>query len=128
MVQPFGHGISRRQMLARLGAGFGTLALAPSIAQGAASDALLLPKRPHHAPRAKRVIQLFMPGGPSHVDTFDYKPDIARYEGQRPKIVDRRSLRNTKNGLMPSPFRFKQYGQSGKWISEIFPASCSPFA
>ena len=67
------------------------------------------------------VIQLFMPGGPSQVDTFDYKPQIARHAGQRPKIVDRKTLRNTKNGLMPSPFGFKQYGQTGTWVSDIFP-------
>ena len=68
-----------------------------------------------------------MPGGPSHVDTFDYKPMIAKFAGQRPKIVDRKSLRNTKNGLFPSPFGFKQYGQTGKWVSDIFPhtAQCA---
>ncbi len=62
-----------------------------------------------------------MPGGPSHVDTFDYKPKIEKYRGQRPKLVDRKTLRNTKNGLFPSPFGFKQYGQCGKWVSDIFP-------
>ena len=62
-----------------------------------------------------------MPGGPSQVDTFDYKPDIVRYAGQRPAEVDRKSLRNTKNGLFPSPYGFKQYGQCGKWVSDIFP-------
>jgi hypothetical protein len=76
---------------------------------------------PHFAPKAKRVIQLFMPGGPSQVDTFDYKPAIAEHAGKRPESVDRKSLRNTKNGLMPSPFGFKQYGQCGKWVSDIFP-------
>ena len=84
-------------------------------------DSTLLPKLPHFAPKAKRVIQLFMPGGPSQVDTFDYKPMIARHAGQRPKTVDRKSLRNTTNGLLPSPFGFQQYGQCGKWVSDIFP-------
>lgn len=111
---------SRREMLGRMGAGFGTLGLASVLA----SDKLLgdtgLPA-PHFAPKAKRVIQLFMPGGPSQVDTFDYKPAIAEHAGKRPDSVDRKSLRNTKNGLMPSPFGFKQYGQSGKWVSDIFP-------
>ena len=114
-------GLSRRDMLKSMGAGFGTLALAGTMAEAAPTTASLLPKVPHFAPKAKRVIQLFMPGGPSQVDTFDYKPDIAKHEGQRPKIVDRRSLRNTKNGLMPSPFRFQQYGECGKWVSHIFP-------
>ena len=62
-----------------------------------------------------------MPGGPSQVDTFDYKPMIAKHAGQRPESVNRKTLRNTKMGLMPSPFEFKQYGQSGKWVSDIFP-------
>lgn len=86
---------------------------------GAASP--LTPRLAHFAPKAKHVIQLFMPGGPSQVDTFDYKPAIQQHAGQRPDLVDRKSLRNTKNGLMPSPFGFKQYGQCGKWVSDIFP-------
>lgn len=81
----------------------------------------LAPKAPHFAPKAKRIIQLFMPGGPSQVDTFGYEPAIATYAGKRPDLVDRKSLRNTKMGLMPSPFGFKRYGQSAKWVSEIFP-------
>ena len=117
--------INRREMLGRIGAGFGTLGLASMLADtGAAATgntAPLAPKSPHFAPRAKRVIQLFMPGGPSQVDTFDFKPDLAKYAGQRPKIVDRKSLRNTKLGLFPSPFGFKQYGKCGKWVSDIFP-------
>jgi hypothetical protein len=81
----------------------------------------LSPKLSHFAPKAKHVIQLFMPGGPSQVDTFDYKPLIAKHAGERPGMVDRKTLRNTKNGLFPSPFGFKQYGQCGKWVSDIFP-------
>ena len=103
--------ISRREMLNRMGAGFGSLGLAAMLAESrvaaagtAEPSAPLAPKISHFAPRAKRVIQLFMPGGPSQVDTFDYKPEIARCNGQRPQLVDRKSLRNTKNGLMPSPF------------------------
>jgi hypothetical protein len=123
--------VSRRDALARIGAGFGTLGLAALAAEPAlAADAGLAAggagsplavRAPHFAPKAKRVIQLFMPGGPSQVDTFDYKPDIAAYAGQRPAEVDRKSLRNTKNGLFPSPYKFKQYGQCGKWVSDIFP-------
>lgn len=115
--------VSRREMLSRMGAGFGTLGLTGLMAQAAQPSvaASLLPKAPHFAPKAKRIIQLFMPGGPSQVDTFDYKPDIAKFEGQRPKSVDRKSLRNTKMGLMKSPYSFKQYGKCGKWVSDIFP-------
>ena len=116
--------LSRRDFLNRLGAGMGAIGLAsvlnPARALGAASSSPLLPKLPHFAPRAKHVIQLFMPGGPSQVDTFDYKPMLAKHAGERPEIVDRKSLRNTKNGLMPSPFGFQQYGQTGKWVSDIF--------
>ena len=109
---------SRRDFLNRLGAGMGAIGLASvlgeSRALGAAAASPLLPKLPHFAPRAKRMIQLFMPGGPSQVDTFDYKPMLAKHAGERPEIVDRKTLRNTKNGLMPSPFGFQQYGQTGK--------------
>src|SRR5689334_2559135 len=118
--------VSRRAALGRIGAGFGTLGLAALLAQEQAAAApaaasITAPKLPHFAPRAKHVIQLFMPGGPSQVDTFDHKPAIAQYAGQRPAEVDRKSLRNTKNGLFPSPYGFKQYGQCGKWVSDIFP-------
>jgi len=126
-------------MLRRLGAGLGTLGLASALSQGgflkaadnarAASDRDASPsnigplavRAPHFAPRAKRLIQLFMPGGPSHVDTFDHKPKIREFAGQRPSEVDRRSLRGTTGGLLPSPYRFSQHGQCGKWVSEIFP-------
>lgn len=123
--------VTRRDALRRIGAGFGTLGLASLLADpqlvtataGAAESnaSPLAVKPPHFAPKAKRVIQLFMPGGPSQVDTFDYKPAIRQYAGQRPDVVNRKSLRNTKNGLMPSPYRFQRYGQSGKYVSEIFP-------
>ena len=117
--------VSRREMISRIGAGFGTLGLASVMNDAGllASDAAspLAPKAPHFAPKAKNIIQLFMPGGPSQVDTFDYKPRIRECDGQRPDLVDRKSLRNTKNGLMPSPFGFNQYGDCGKWVSDIFP-------
>jgi len=123
--------LTRRDVLRKMGAGFGTMGLASVLSQ---TDLLgnqfattnlnpspLAPKPPHFAPKAKHVIQLFMPGGPSQVDTFDYKPNIAKHAGERPDCVDRKSLRNTKMGLMPSPYSFKQYGNSGKYVSEIFP-------
>lgn len=125
--------IDRRDALRQLGAGFGTLGLASMLASSNAgsgiacadevshSESPLAPRAPHFAPKAKHVIQLFMPGGPSQVDTFDYKPEIAKHAGQRPESVDRKSLRNTKMGLMPSPYAFRQHGQCGRWVSEIFP-------
>ncbi|MBB73950.1 MAG: sulfatase [Planctomycetaceae bacterium] len=124
--------VSRRAMLHRMGAGFGSLGLAgvlhgadsPSrdqVTALASAASPLSPKLPHFAPKAKRIIQLFMPGGPSQVDTFDYKPEINRYGGQRPTLVNRKSLRNTKGGLFPSPFGFQRYGKCGKWVSDLFP-------
>ena len=124
--------LTRRKMLRRIGAGFGTLGLAGLMDQtgqiAASADTVrgaqtspVTPKPTHFPAKAKHVIQLFMPGGPSHVDTFDYKPDIRKFAGQRPKLVDRRTLRNIRNGLMPSPYGFKQYGEGGKWVSDIFP-------
>ncbi len=123
--------IDRRGALRQLGAGFGTIGLASVLGTmrssegcdyaGPASHSPLSPKVPHFAPKAKHVIQLFMPGGPSQVDTFDYKPAIAKHAGERPQLVDRKSLRNTKMGLMPSPYAFRPYGQCGKYVSEIFP-------
>jgi len=123
-------------MLSRIGSGFGTLGLASVLAEGGvlrpsslrADDTLLraqnsplAPRAPHFEPRAKHVIQLFMAGGPSQVDTFDHKPALARHAGERPASVDRKSLRTTTNGLLPSPFGFQRYGRSGKWVSDIFP-------
>lgn len=119
------NGLTRREALHRLGAGFGGLGLAQMIGatngKTEVARSPLEPKAPHFAPKAKHVIQLFMPGGPSQVDTFDYKPLIAKHAGERPDIVNRKTLRNTKNGLLPSPFAFNQHGRCGKWVSEIFP-------
>ncbi|MFP6878818.1 MAG: DUF1501 domain-containing protein [Roseibacillus sp.] len=120
---------SRREILRKMGAGFGTLGLAGLMQQAgmaatpakAIDSSPLAPKIPHFAPKAKHVIQLFMPGGPSQVDTFDYKPALEKNAGQRPTLVNRKSLRNTKGGLVPSYFPFKQYGQCGKWVSDLFP-------
>ena len=123
--------LTRREMSGRIGAGFGTLGLAgvggnPALAAPPTSvtgsiDNRLAPLASHFAPRAKYLIQLFMPGGPSQVDTFDHKPLLKKHAGQRPQLVDRKSLRNTKGGLFPSPFGFKQYGETGKWVSDLFP-------
>ena len=106
---------SRRSLLQSLSAGFGYMAFAGLSTQAARRDAgpshPLQPKQPHHAPRAKRVIFCCMRGGPSHVDTFDYKPALKKDEGK--KYQNRRWL--------PSPWEFKPRGQSGLMISELFP-------
>ena len=81
-----------------------------------------LPKTPHFKPRAKSVISLFMSGGVSHIDTFDYKPALAKYHGMPLEGKGEIRVRQGFPGpLMKSPYDFKQYGQSGIWVSELFP-------
>ena len=85
-------------------------------------DSPYLPKPPHFEPRAKSVIHLFMSGGVSQVDTFDYKPDLGKYHGVALAGKGEIRVRQGYPGpLMKSPFTFKQYGESGTWVSEIFP-------
>ncbi|MES1260948.1 MAG: DUF1501 domain-containing protein, partial [Acidobacteriota bacterium] len=82
----------------------------------------LLAKKPHFEPRAKAVISLFMSGGVSHIDTFDPKPALSKYAGQPLEGKGDVIVRQGNPGpLMPSPFTFKKYGQSGMDVSEIFP-------
>ena len=124
---------SRRRFLSRVGAGFGTLGLATVLsdagllgdgsAQAATSGAAaspLAPKSPHFAPRAKRVIFLFMNGGPSHVDTFDPKPALEKYAGQQPEELTK-DYQRTVGKLFPSPFKFAKYGRGGVDVSELYP-------
>ena len=122
------HQFSRRQLLQNCGAGFGAIALNDLLARtasagqnsSAASNPLL--SRPGHFPaRAKRVIFLFMHGGPSHVDTFDYKPLLAKHDGQ-PFPFEKPRIQFAQTGnLLKSPWKFRQYGQSGAWVSDLFP-------
>ncbi|MDA7865908.1 DUF1501 domain-containing protein [Akkermansiaceae bacterium] len=114
--------MNRRDMLRRAGGGFASIGLAAVLAdQGLlAAESPLVPKPPHTKPKAKRIIHLFMNGGPSQVDTFDPKPALEKYHGQRPPGAERKTERRT-GGLFKSPFQFKQSGQSGIPVSEIFP-------
>jgi hypothetical protein len=113
---------TRRDLLRHAGAGFGGLALAALLQEGgalAATDASnpLAPRLPHFAPRAKRVIFLFMPGGPSQVDTFDPKPRLTADDGKpAPK-----AYLGQQRMLLASPWRFARHGQSGIDVSELFP-------
>jgi hypothetical protein len=119
---------TRRQLLQRAACGFGGLALA-ALAQRptAAASQRALPARPSPlVPRAKRVIFLFMQGGPSHVDTFDYKPALEQEDGQQfafddPRTIANTGMRGTSHRVMKSPWQFRQYGESGRWVSELFP-------
>ncbi|MDQ6707640.1 MAG: DUF1501 domain-containing protein [Acidobacteriota bacterium] len=119
---------SRREFLFRSGCGISGLALANLLEQ----DGLLAAesgceagdsgKKPHFPPRAASVISLFMSGGVSHVDTFDPKPNLNRYAGQPLSGKGDIIVRQGNPGpLMPSPFSFKKYGESGIEVSEIFP-------
>jgi hypothetical protein len=115
---------SRRHALQSMACGFGYLALA-GLAQSARAADPLAPCQPHHPARAKRVIFIFMQGGPSHVDTFDYKPRLARDDGKMLEFDDARTLAKTRkivtHRVMKSPWGFRQHGQSGRWVSELFP-------
>ncbi len=114
-------GLTRRELLCRAGMGLGALALAPLMGTAAAAGSGPLSERaPHFAPRARRVIHLFMNGGPSHLDTFDPKPALARYAGKQ--IPGGNLATERKTGVvMPSPYTFSQHGQSGLPVSDIFP-------
>jgi hypothetical protein len=127
--------LGRRAMLRECCVGFGGVALAALLGERrAGADPVrtlavdprdpspLAPRLPHFTPRAKRVIFLFMHGGPSQVDTFDFKPLLQRdhgreFPGEKPRVQFAPT-----GSLMASPYRFRRYGESGAWVSEIFPA------
>jgi hypothetical protein len=110
-------------MLRSSAAGFAGLALAGLLAEEAAAANAnpLAPRLPHHAAKAKRVIFLFMHGGPSQVDTFDYKPLLIRDHGKPLPFAKPRVVSSETGNLLKSPWQFSQHGQSGAWVSELFP-------
>lgn len=116
-------GISRRALLSKWGMGMGGVAVAgllPAASEaGESFQSPLAQKKPHFTARAKRVIHLFMNGGPSHLDTFDPKPLLAKYAG-KPLPTTYRTERKT-GAAFASPFSFQKYGQSGLEVSELFP-------
>ena len=120
---------SRRDFLQKAGLGCGSLALTKllteegllgqTIPETASSTTI---PGPHFAPRAKSVIWLFMPGSPSQVDTFDYKPELQKRNGEKLEGADPKTGFFTTNGkILASPFEWQQHGESGTWVSEIFP-------
>src|SRR5438128_1281489 len=121
--------VSRRQMLRSTAVGFGHLALTSLLAGEAAAEAPApsrpsdpLAPRPSHFPgRAKRVIFLFMAGGPSHVDTFDHKPLLQRDHGRPYPFARPRVIFNSTGSLLGSPWRFRRHGACGMPVSELFP-------
>jgi len=120
--------VSRRDMLSRAGAGFGSLALAGMLAESAqvqaAVESVSAPKKPHLFPRAKSVIFLFMEGGPSQMDTFDPKSELNRLAGQplpgsfKPVITP---MGEYNAPLLPSQRKWTQHGESGMWVSDWLP-------
>ena len=113
--------LTRRDFLRRCGMGMGALGFAQTLgaAEMNAARNPMAAHAPHFAPRARRVIHFFLNGGPSHVDTFDPKPALAKYAGQPLPSENLRTERKT-GAAFPSPFRFQRYGQSGLEISELF--------
>jgi len=117
--------LTRRDMLQRCANGFGMVALAALLAedsQGQPATGANL-RALHHAPRARNVIFLYMDGGPSQVDTFDYKPMLERYHGRDPHSIFRVEPTQFDNvgRVMASPWKFRRRGQSGLWVSELLP-------
>ena len=119
---------TRRQWLNQTGAGFGSIALASLLRRdgyGAdRSSSPLVAATPHYTPRIRSVIFLFMYGGPSHIDLFDPKPTLAKYDGQPIPVFKQDDVfmsGKTKNIAMKSPYKFSRFGQSGIEISETYP-------
>jgi hypothetical protein len=114
-------GINRRRLLLNSGAGFGWLALSWLSARSLGAAAV---GQPHFAAKVKRVVQVFCVGGMSHVDTFDYKPELSRRNGQPFNMP---TFFGQAGNLLGSSFEFKQRGQSGLWVSELLPhlAQCA---
>ncbi|MFN3165964.1 MAG: DUF1501 domain-containing protein [Phycisphaeraceae bacterium] len=124
--------ITRRDMLVRCASGFGGVALAGLMSGRSFGETLgqlapdnpLAPRPGHHTAKAKRVIFLYMDGAPSQIDTFDYKPDLIKHNGKNPReIIGKLEPTQFDNigTLLQSPWAFKQYGQSGAWVSDLFP-------
>jgi hypothetical protein len=117
--------LDRRRMLRQFANGFGMLGLAGLLAEEAranpiAADNPLAVKTPHYPAKVRRLIFLFMSGGPSHVDTFDPKPRLDRDNGKPLPFEQPKLVRTRTTNLLKSPFKFKKYGHSGIAVSELF--------
>ncbi len=125
--------LSRREMLLRSANGFGALAMAALFGQATANAATSSetgpwsPKPTHYAPKAKSVIFLYMDGGPGSMDTFDPKPLLTKEHGQPFKMKMEPTQFDNNGNTLGSPWKFNQYGQSGLWVSDLFPhvAKCA---
>ncbi len=118
---------SRREMLCRAANGFGGLALAALMAEASAASETgrsvnpMLPRPSHYPAKAKAVIFLFMDGGPSQMDTFDPKPRLDKEAGWQIPLETPTTVFNISDRIFPSPFTFRRHGESGAWVSELFP-------
>ena len=114
---------SRRDFLQAASNGFGLLALASLMAEQSDANQPSLSRKPHFPARAKHVIFCFMDGGPSHVDTFDYKPQLAKLQGQAigDNAVSKLSQSSANRVWLGSPWRFRQRGLSGLSVSDLLP-------
>ncbi|MBX7073862.1 MAG: DUF1501 domain-containing protein, partial [Pirellulales bacterium] len=118
---------TRRVLLQEAACGFGALAWSALAAQSSAARSAASPHgAPHFPPRAKRVIFLFMQGGVSQVDSFDHKPRLSADDGKQMPFDDARQRANSGDGqsshrVMKSPWNFARHGQSGRWVSDLFP-------
>jgi hypothetical protein len=117
--------VTRRAALQQAACGFGSLALAGLCADSLQAANPLAAKEPHRRPRAKRIIFLFMQGGPSHVDTYDYKPTLYKNDGKKMPFDDARTIANTgkratSERVMKPMWKYKQYGESGRQVSDLF--------
>jgi hypothetical protein len=114
--------IARRWFLGQCGVGLGAIALSQLLN---ASENPLAPKRPHFAPKAKRIIFLFMAGAPSHLELFDYKPQLAKFDGTLPPADLLKGYRsafiNPNSKLLGPKFKFAKYGENGAELSELIP-------
>ena len=124
-MSPVNNYTTRRAALQQSACGFGSLALAGLCADSVQAANPLAAKSPHLRPRAKRIIFLFMQGGPSHVDTYDYKPALYENDGKKMPFDDARTIANTgKRGtserVMKPMWKFKRYGESGRLTSDLF--------
>src|SRR5258707_574712 len=116
---------SRRDFLYQTGGGLGGIALAHLLGTDLQAD---MPRpRPefngglHHRARVRRIVQLFMNGGVSQMDTFDHKPELAKRHGEKVDFGIQAAATSVPGAIMKSPFKWKQHGQCGRWVSDVFP-------
>ncbi len=125
-MNPYHHWLDRREFLGSMGTGLGSIALAWLLAKDNKVAANPQAGLPHFAPKARRVLQIFCPGAVSHLDTFEYKPELIRRHGQPMPGGELVTFQGSNGNLMASPWGWSRHGQCGKWISNLLPylATC----